>query len=113
MADSTKIHRLMLAVVQEKDLEMAINALQELDVPALQMVSYGGFLGSRNATLMIGLPDDMQEVIVSALKRTCHQRVEYLAMPLEGSIFPMPSAVPINVGGATVFTFPVDRFEEF
>ena len=103
---------MMLAVVQEQDLNLAVRALQELDVPALHMVSTGGFLGSRNATLMIGLPDDMQEIIVSTLHETCNQRVEYLAMPLHSSHMPMPGAMPINIGGATVFTFPVERFEE-
>jgi uncharacterized protein YaaQ len=77
------------------------------------MVSSGGFLGRRNATLMIGLPDEMHETIISALHDNCHKRVEYLAVPLEGSPLPLPSPIPITVGGATIFTFPVDRFEEF
>lgn len=102
----------MMAVVHEQDLDLAIQALQALDVPTLHMVSTGGFLGRRNATLMIGLPDDMQEIIVSTLHETCNRRVEYLAMPLQGSHMPLPGAMPINVGGATIFTFPVERFEE-
>ena len=113
MTENTRIHHLMLAVVHEQDLDLAMRSLQELDVPVLHMVSTGGFLGGRNATLVIGLPDDMQEVIVSTLHETCNQRIEYLATPLEGSHLPMPAAMPIHVGGATVFTFPVDRFEEF
>ncbi len=107
------IHRLMMAVVQDQDLDQALRTLKEMDIPVLHIVSSGGFLGRRNATLMIGLPDDMQETIISILQDTCHKRVEYLAVPLEGSPLPLPSPIPITVGGATIFTFPVDRFEEF
>lgn len=109
----TNIHRLMMTVVQDQDLDLALRTLKEMDIPALHMVSSGGFLGRRNATLLIGLPDEMEETIISTLHETCHKRIEYLAVPLEGSPLPLPSPIPITVGGATIFTFPVDRFEEF
>jgi uncharacterized protein YaaQ len=101
-----------MAVVQDQDLDQALQTLKEMDIPVIHMVSSGGFLGRRNATLLIGLPDDLQETIISILHDTCHKRVEYLAVPLEGSPLPLPSPIPITVGGATIFTFPVDRFEE-
>jgi uncharacterized protein YaaQ len=46
------------------------------------------------------------------LRKSCRQRVEYLSMPLEGSPLPMPTSIPVTVGGATVFALPVERFEE-
>jgi uncharacterized protein YaaQ len=107
------IHHLMTAVVQEQDLNMALRKLKEMDIPAIHLVSSGGFLGRRNATLVVGLPDGLEEKVIQALSASCHQRVEYLAIPLEGSPMPLPSPVPITVGGATIFTLPVDRFEEF
>ncbi|OGN74422.1 MAG: hypothetical protein A2X25_05915 [Chloroflexi bacterium GWB2_49_20] len=107
------IRRLMMAVVQDQDLDLALHTLKEMDVPAIHMVSSGGFLGRRNATLVVGLPDDQEETVIKALSKSCHQRVEYLAIPLEGSPLPLPSPIPITVGGATIFTLPVDRFEEF
>lgn len=109
----TNIHRLMMAVVQDQDLDLALHTLKEMDVPAIHMVSSGGFLGRRNATLIVGLPDGLEETVIQALSKSCHQRVEYLAIPLEGSPLPLPSPIPITVGGATIFTLPVDRFEEF
>jgi uncharacterized protein YaaQ len=110
--NDSKIHQMMMVVVQEQDLEEALAALNALDIPALHMVSSGGFLGRRNATLIIGLPDHMEGDIISTLEKTCHKRVEYMAFPMEGSPLPMPSAMEITVGGATIFTFAVDRFEE-
>ena len=107
------IHHLMMAVVQDQDLALALHTLKDMDVPAIHMVSSGGFLGRRNATLVVGLPDDLEATVIKALSESCHQRVEYLAIPLEGSPLPLPSPIPITVGGATIFTLPVDRFEEF
>lgn len=109
----TNIHRLMTAVVQDQDLDPALRTLKEMNVPAIHLVSSGGFLGRRNATLVVGLPDGMEKEVIRLLGQCCQQRIEYLAIPLEGSPLPLPSPIPITVGGATIFTFPVDRFEEF
>jgi len=111
--ENNQIHCLMTAVVQEQDLDIALRMLKDMGFPAIHLVSSGGFLGRRNATMVVGLPEGMEEKVVEALSKACHQRVEYLAIPLEGSPLPLPSPIPITVGGATIFTLPVDRFEEF
>ncbi|MGQ9832938.1 MAG: cyclic-di-AMP receptor [Candidatus Villigracilaceae bacterium] len=106
------IRYLMTVVIQEQDLETATRALTRLKVPVTRLVSSGGFLGRRNATLLIALAEGMQEQVVQALKESCRQRVEYMAMPLEGSPMPLPTPVPVTVGGATIFTLPVEYYEE-
>ncbi len=106
------IHLLMLAVLQNQDLDPATRALEPLGAPVVYMASAGGFLGRRNATLLIGLPEGLEERALSTLRTACRQRVEYLTMPLEGSPLPMPAPIPVKVGGATIFALPVERFEE-
>ncbi len=106
------IHLLILAVIQEQDLDIAMRALEPLGALTVYLSSAGGFLGRRNATLLVGLPDGREEETLAALSRSCRQRVEYLTMPLEGSPMPMPTPIPVTVGGATVFALPVERFEE-
>jgi uncharacterized protein YaaQ len=113
MAEANNIHSIVTAVIQEQDVDLALRALEQFHVRVTHLASSGGFLGRRNATLLIGLPDGMEENVLSALQSSCRQRVEYLAMPLEGSPLPMPTPVPVTVGGATVFTLPVEHFEEF
>ena len=103
----------MTAVIQDQDVDLALKALEQLSIPVTLFASSGGFLGRRNSTLLIGIPRDEEEKIVTALRNSCRQRVEYLAMPLEGSPLPMPTPVPVTVGGATIFTLPVERYEEF
>jgi uncharacterized protein YaaQ len=107
------ISLLMLAVLQEQDIEVATRALEPLGASVVYMASAGGFLGRRNATLLIGLPEGREDEALKVLESSCRQRVEYLTMPLEGSPLPMPTPIPVTVGGATVFTLPVERFEEF
>jgi uncharacterized protein YaaQ len=106
------IHLLMLAVVQEQDMDTATQALKDLGLPVVFLASAGGFLGRRNATLLIGLRQGSEENAIRALEEVCRQRIEYLTLPLEGSPLPMPTPVPVTVGGATVFALPVERFEE-
>jgi uncharacterized protein YaaQ len=112
MPASNTIHALMTAVIQEQDVDVAVRTLGQISVPVVHLASTGGFLGRRNATLLIGLPDGLEEQVIKALRTSCRQRVEYLAIPLEGSPLPMPTPVPVTVGGATIFTLPVERFEE-
>ena len=110
--DNSSIRSLMLAVVQEQDLDTATRALNQLDLPVVFLSSAGGFLGRRNATLLIGLREGREGDAIKSLEESCRQRIEYLTLPLEGSPLPMPAPVPVTVGGATVFTLPVERFEE-
>jgi len=110
---SSPIRSLMIVIVQEQDVDLATRGLGVLGVPVFHLSSSGGFLGRRNATLLVGLPEGKQDEVRVALQKSCRQRVEYLAIPLEGSPLPLPTPVPVTVGGATVFTIPVEQFEEF
>ena len=110
--NNSSINLLMLAVVQEQDVDVATSALSKLNLPVVFLSSAGGFLGRRNATLLIGLREGKEEDALKALETSCRQRIEYLTLPLEGSPLPMPTPVPVTVGGATVFALPVERFEE-
>ena len=105
-------HLLLMAVIQEQDVEPATKALQEIGASLTYLASAGGFLGRRNATLLIGLPVDKKTEALNALHEACRQRIEYMTLPLEGSTMPMPAPVPVTVGGATVFALPVERFEQ-
>lgn len=105
-------HLLLIAVVQEQDLEPASKALQGVGASLTYLASAGGFLGRRNATLLIGLPVEKKEAALKSLQEACRQRIEYMSLPMEGSAMPMPAPVPVTVGGATVFALPVEHFEQ-
>ena len=109
---SPPIRLLILAVVQEQDIERATDIAESLGAPVVYLASTGGFLGGRSGTLIIGLPEGLESELIEGLQKACHQRVEYLTMPVEGAPMPLPTPVPVTVGGATIFALPVEYFEE-
>ncbi len=112
MSSKASIQLLIMAVVQEADVDQATRAVEALGAPVVRLASSGGFLGRRNVTLLIGLPEGMEGRLVEELRRTCRQRVEYMTMSVEGAPLPLPAPIPVTVGGATIFALPVERFEE-
>jgi uncharacterized protein YaaQ len=100
------------AIIQSQDMDSAQEALTKLDVIVTRLPSVGGFLGRRNATLLIGLNHQTQEAVLDVLRENCRQRVEYIAVPLESAPLPLPTPTPITIGGATIFSLEVECFEE-
>lgn len=107
------ISHLMTVVIQIQDMERAISALQEAGLYVNRMTSTGGFLGRRNVTLLVAMPEGQEEKVVKTLSNVCRRRVEYVAAPMEGGPLPLPISTPVTVGGATIFTFEVEHYEEF
>jgi uncharacterized protein YaaQ len=112
METSESVNYLLVAIIQDQDLDLATKALKDIGAPVTYLSSAGGFLGRRNATLLIGLPAKKELEALVALQQVCRQRIEYMTLPLEGSPMPMPAPVPVTVGGGTVFALPVERFEQ-
>jgi len=110
--DFSRIDRLVAVVVQVQDANKAITALRKLGLVVTELASTGAFLSQRNVTLLIGLQQGQEEAVVEAILANCRQRVEYVSTPLEGAPLPIPVATPVTVGGATVFAFEVERYEE-
>lgn len=106
------IDYLMLAVIQIQDSDQTIQALNQAGLEVTQIASTGGFLGRRNATLVIGLNKSDYDTAIEIFRKNCRRRTEYIATRLEGSPFHLPLTTPVTVGGATIFTFPVERYEE-
>jgi uncharacterized protein YaaQ len=104
---------LMVAIVQSQDVDSANNALTQLGLSTTRLPSIGGFLGQRNATLLIAVPNDKADIANEALHKNCRQRVEFITVPLESSPLPIPAPTPVTIGGATIFSLEVDHFEEY
>ncbi len=107
------VTRLIAAIIQEPDLENALSALTKLGFSVTQLPSSGGFLGRRNITLLIGMNEGQEKLAFEALSKSCKKRIEYLATPIEAEAMTLPAPIPVDVGGATIFVFQVDRFVEF
>ncbi|MDD2695174.1 MAG: cyclic-di-AMP receptor [Anaerolineales bacterium] len=106
------INRLMTAVIQMQDERKAISGLKKIGLNAVRFSSTGAFLGRRNATLLVGLAEKDEQPALEVIRKSCHERIEYVSTPLENAPLPMPISTPVTVGGATVFMLTLDRYEE-
>ena len=112
LGDRPPVTKLIAAVLQPQDVENVVSSLTVSGVPVTRLPSTGGFLRKRNVTLLIGLMDGQEEDVLDVIKANCKQRVEYISTPFEDSQFPIPATIPIQIGGATIFAFKVERYEE-
>jgi uncharacterized protein YaaQ len=104
---------LLFAIVQDQDVEPAQKGLEKINLIPSVLPSIGGFLGRKNNTLLIGCTEAQLSEVTRILQENCHQRTEYMALPMETNQMSvtMASALSISVGGATVFSFEVEHEE--
>jgi len=105
------ICQLMMVVIQDRDLETVSNALSIRNIPTTRIQSMGGFLRQRNHLLLVGLPEGKLDQAMEALNNAGRNKVEYVTSVkgMPGVIFGEP--LRVEVKGATVFVFDIDRCE--
>ncbi len=108
--------KLIIAIVQDKDSNRLSGELVKANFRATKLASTGGFLRAGNTTFMIGIDDSQVEAVMSVINKSCKVREQLVTpvTPMSGttdSYLPLP--VEVQVGGATVFVMPVERFEHF
>lgn len=106
--------KLIVAIIHNEDAGALVNALLEKDHRATRLQSSGGFLKQSNATVIVGVDEDRVEEILGIIRENCTSRTQIVnPMPpiMEPGEFFMPYPLEVEVGGATVFVLPVERFE--
>jgi uncharacterized protein YaaQ len=106
--------KLVTAVVHNEDAGNLVDALLEREFRATRLHSTGGFLKQSNATILVGVEDDQVDAVLEVIAANCHARRQFVnPMPpiMEPGEFYMPYPVEVEVGGATVWVLPVERFE--
>jgi len=108
--------KLVIAVIQGKDVDRLLSGLVTEGFRATQVNSSGGFLRESNVTLLIGVNDDRVPRVREIIKENCHSRTHFVN-PLMPIVEPgealLPAPVEVPVGGATVFVVGIQRFERF
>jgi len=106
--------KLVVAIVNPEDAAPLVDALLERDFRATRLHSSGGFLKQTNATVILGVEEDSIDEVMGIIRDNCHSRTQLVnPMPpiLEPGEFFLPYPLEVEVGGATVFVIPVERFE--
>ena len=106
--------KLILAIVHNEDAGALVDALLDKEYRATRLQSSGGFLKQSNATIVLGVEDDQVDDVMSIIAEHCTSRTQVVnPMPpiMEPGEFFMPYPLEVEIGGATVFVLPVERFE--
>ena len=106
--------KLVVAIVHNEDAGVLVDALLEREYRATRLHSSGGFLKQSNATVIVGVDDAQVDEVITIVRENCNARTQVVnPMPpiMEPGEFFMPYPLEVEVGGATVFVLPVDRFE--
>jgi len=108
--------KLIMSIVNTDDARDLVEALLREGYRATTISTTGGFLREGNATVLTGVEDDQVASVLEIIRENCYTRVQYVN-PLPPAIEPgemyMPTPMEVEVGGATVFVFNVERFERF
>lgn len=105
--------KLILAIVQDKDSGQLQSKLVKDGFRFTRLPSTGGFLKSGNSTFIMGVEEEQIDAALEVIKKACHTRTQYVT-----SSFVLPESgigdlVEVQVGGATCFILPVDKFVRF
>jgi uncharacterized protein YaaQ len=106
--------KLIVAIVHNEDAGVLVDALLEREFRATRLHSSGGFLKQSNATILVGVDDLQVDDVMAIIRANCKSRTQVVnPMPpiMEPGEFFMPYPLEVEVGGATVFVVPIERFE--
>lgn len=101
--------KLLIAVIHDEDAGGVLSALHEAGYRVTRLQSRGGFLRSRNTTLMVGLEDEQLQTAIAIIERNCEPRTEQVPLEALGGMEANWLPTEVVHGGATIFVMPLDE----
>lgn len=107
--------KMIMAIVQNIDADAAINALVDARHRVTRAATTGGFFHQGNTTILMGVEDDQVEAVMAVLREHCQTRTRLRSVTPDptGPIPIIGGYLEVKVGGATVFVFDVEHYEQF
>jgi uncharacterized protein YaaQ len=105
--------KLVMSIVQSDDAANLIDDLVAQGHRITRINTAGGFLQQSNATILLGVEDPQVDEVLSVIQSNCQTRTQYInPLPpvMEPGEFYMPYPVEVQIGGATVFVLPIEKF---
>jgi uncharacterized protein YaaQ len=105
--------QLLLAIVQDQDAGELSDRLVAAGFHLTRINTVGGFLHAGNVTVLMGLEASRVPEARAIIGTTCRTRTSLIsAAPfagVEGGAVMAVTPIEVQIGGATVFTFPIRR----
>lgn len=104
--------KLVFAIINSDDSSAVTRALTRNGFSSTRLATTGGFLMSKNITLMVGVDEEKVADVIEIIKQHCHSRKQIISTSSGvGREFPTGMPVEVNVGGATIFVVDVEQFQ--
>ena len=106
--------KLVIAIIQDRDTDVALDQLSKNKIGVTRIATSGGFIREGNTTLLMGVEDERVKLVTDVLAKACHRRKMFIPMAVgvSDAAYGMASQIEVEVGGATLFVFDVDHFEQ-
>ena len=107
--------KLFFGIVQEADADLLADSLVSGGFRFTRVPTAGGFLREGNTTFIIGADEDRIGDLLGIVRRNATTRMQIVSPeqtvqdPVEA---PLPFPVEVQVGGATMFMFDLERVEQ-
>ncbi|HET9015149.1 MAG TPA: cyclic-di-AMP receptor [Thermomicrobiaceae bacterium] len=106
--------KLLVAIVQDEDADDLLTALTARHFRVTRVASTGGLLQTGSTALFLGVDDADVSPATTIVRTVCRRRTE-MVVPftpaLEPGLLYGTENFEVEVGGATLITLHVDRFE--
>ena len=104
--------KMILAIINQDDANMVVNALMQEGYSVTKLSTTGGFLRAGNMTILIGVEDEKVPKVLNIIHKQSHSRRQVIPTASElGMGYYPPMPVEVTGGGATVFVLNVDQFQ--
>lgn len=110
-SDQPPITNLIVAVVDESDLDDVLNVLNIMGIPTTTLASSTGSGERHKESLLIGVEESQIDPVVSVIGSCCEKDFEF-----RDTIFdrlPVGGKRKVQTETATVYVFEIDHYEEF
>lgn len=108
---------MIIAIVQNQDSKKLSSKFIGENVPATKLSSTGGFLRAGNTTFLIGVPDKRVQSVLDIIHETCSTRKQTIVNPPSYDELTMNPdlsyPIDVEIGGATVFVLPIEKFDQY
>ena len=105
--------KLLLAIVQDADVNFLMDALTESGYRVTRLSTTGGFLKKGNTTLLIGVEEEKLDEVLAVIEKNCKRRnttTTIINPSAESSLLTNTVPVDKTVGGAPIFILDVDHY---
>ncbi|MCK6577049.1 MAG: cyclic-di-AMP receptor [Anaerolineae bacterium] len=103
--------KLIVAIVDEKDVDRVMSTLTRQRVSITRVSSTGGLLSPGNSTLLIGIDEQHVPQVTQLISELASLRKSVVPYTYEG-VHPLTGLAEVEVGGFLSFVLDVHHFEQ-